>query len=306
MIADQRAARLIEAEIFAAEIAHRHQPVAANPLDGCEEAEIGDAGDPRLQHFADLFGEERGDIAVDRVALRLHRAAFEHRDALADLVHRRRLAFAQAPRAEIVRRDQRAMHQQIGIPPDRGGEVAITAQRQPEMAHIRRRIISLRLRAQNLFHDLRPLVAVDHRVEDLVEGLGPHHLPERELNSKGLEIVLERDKLLAARRFVDAVHDRGFLRLQRLGRRNVGGDHVILDQPHRIEPLARGDRENAPLLVEHHAAFRQIEVQRRAGGAGLIERLPASPEREEGVEYFAVRFPLPLAGGVRGGDAVER
>ncbi|MCY1173993.1 hypothetical protein D9M73_141780 [compost metagenome] len=50
----------------------------------------------------------------------------------------------------------------------------------------------------------------------------------------------------------------------------------------RIEPLARGDRQDAPLLVEHHAAFGQIEVERRARGAGFGQRLPAAPQREEG------------------------
>ncbi len=101
------------------------------------------------------------------------------------------------------------------------------------------------------------------RVEDVVEGRRPDHLAERELDLEGLQIILERDQLLAARRLVDAVHDRRLLRLQRLGRRDIGGDHIILDQLVRVEPLARRDREDPALLVEHHPPLRQVELQRR-------------------------------------------
>ena len=72
---------------------------------------------------------------------------------------------------------------------------------------------------------------------------GLDHLAERELDPERLQIILERDQLLAARRLVDAVHDRRLLRLQRLGRGDIGGDHIILDQPVRVEPLARRDRQ---------------------------------------------------------------
>ena len=72
-------------------------------------------------------------------------------------------------------------------------------------------------------------------------------------------------KDLPRRRFVDAVHDGGLLRLQRLCGGDVGGDHVILDQPVRVEPLARGDREDAPLLVEHDPPLGQVEIERLPG-----------------------------------------
>jgi hypothetical protein len=52
-------------------------------------------------------------------------------------------------------------------------------------------------------------------LDDPVEGAGLDHLAERELDPEGREIILERDQLLAARRLVDAVHDRRLLRLER-------------------------------------------------------------------------------------------
>ena len=93
-------------------------------------------------------------------------------------------------------------------------------------------------------------------LDDAVEGRRPDHLAERELDVEGREIILERDQLLAARRLVDAVHDRRLLRLQRLGRGDIGGDHIILDQPVRVEPLARRDRQDPALLVEHRPGVR--------------------------------------------------
>jgi len=84
---------------------------------------------------------------------------------------------------------------------------------------------------------------------------------------------------------VDAVHHRRLLRLQRLGGGDVGGDHVILDQPVRIEPLARGDRHDPALLVEDDAAFGQVEVERLARIARLRQRAPAGPERTQHVDH---------------------
>ena len=85
-------------------------------------------------------------------------------------------------------------------------------------------------------------VGIADPLDDAVEGAGLDHLAERELEVEGREIILQRDQLLAAGRLVDAVHDRRLLRLQRPGGGDVGGDHEVLDQPVRIEPVARRDR----------------------------------------------------------------
>src|SRR3546814_9839968 len=79
---------LVIAEIFAAKIARGDEPVAADPLDGREEAEIEHAGDPRLDDLADAFGKIGRDIAIGGVAFGLHRAAFEHRNLLAGVIGR--------------------------------------------------------------------------------------------------------------------------------------------------------------------------------------------------------------------------
>src|SRR3546814_19154097 len=90
---------------------------------------------------------------------------------------------------------------------------------------------------------LRLEIGIADAREDMVEGRGLDHLSQRELEIEGLEIILERDQLLAARRLVDAVPDGRLLRLQRLRRRDIGRDHIILDQLVRLDPFPRGARK---------------------------------------------------------------
>ena len=142
-------------------------------------------------------------------------------------------------------------------------------------------VARLHLGAQHLLHDLGPRVVLADALEDAVEGRRLDHLAERELDVEGGEIILERDQFLAARRLVDAVHHRRLLLLQRLGRGDVGGDHIILDQPVRVEPLARRDRQDAALLVEHHAALGEVELERLALVARGEQGAPAVPQRLE-------------------------
>ncbi len=146
-------------------------------------------------------------------------------------------------------------------------------------------VTRLHLGAEQLLHDFRAARQISDPLDDAVEGARLDHLPERELEIEGREIVLQRDQLLAARRFVDAVHDRRLLRLQRAGGGDVGGDHEVLDQAVRLEPVARGDRGDAALLVEHHAALGNVELERFALVPGCEERTPCTPERLESGAY---------------------
>ena len=115
-------------------------------------------------------------------------------------------------------------------------------------------------------------------LDDPIEDRGLDHLAEGEFDVEGGEVILERDQLFAARRFVDPVHDRRLLSLQRLGRGDVGGDHKVLDQPVRVQPLARRDRHDAALLVEHHPAFGKVELQWLALVSRRQQRAPAGPQ----------------------------
>ena len=145
------------------------------------------------------------------------------------------------------------------------------------MTEVLRTVARLHLGAQDLLHDLGARVMLADAVQKVIEGRGLDHLAESELDVEGGEIILERDQLLAARRFVDAIHHGGLLGLERLGRGDVGGDHVILDQPVRVEPFARHNRADPPLLVEYDSALGQVELERLALLARGEECSPARP-----------------------------
>ena len=181
--------------------------------------------------------------------------------------------------AQPVGADQRAMDEQVGVAADRRGEVGVGRQRQPEMAEPLGPVARLHLRAEQLLHDLLAALGLAEPLDDPVERARLDHLPERELDAEGVQIILQRDELLAARRLVDAVHDRRLLRLQRAGGGDVGGDHEILDQPVSVEPVARRDRGDPPLLVEHHPPLGQVELQRIALLPRGEQRAPAGPQR---------------------------
>src|SRR5919106_1435285 len=64
--------------------------------------------------------------------------------------------------AEVERADQRPMHDQVGIAPDRRGEMGVVAEIEPEMADVARRVGCLALGAQHqLRDDRRQLVLLE-------------------------------------------------------------------------------------------------------------------------------------------------
>ena len=86
------------------------------------------------------------DQAVGGLALGLHGAAFGDGDLGCDFAQGlRRFGFRQRAFAKAKTADQGTVHDQIGISPDRGGKMGVTAQIQAEMAVILRRIFGLGL-----------------------------------------------------------------------------------------------------------------------------------------------------------------
>ena len=82
----------------------------------------------------------------------------------------------------------------------------VTAKRQAKMSNIIGAIISLRLAAKHRLHDLRANFFVDDFPKNCVECFWLYHLAQREVDFKGLEIFLQRNKLFAAWRFMGAVN----------------------------------------------------------------------------------------------------
>ena len=185
--------RLVVIVVLGAERADRDQPVGAGIRKLHKQAGAGDAGNPPLKRRADAVGEEMRDQPIGRLAFRFHGAAFGHRNLRRDFAERlQRLGFRQRAFAEAERADQRAMHDQVSVSPDRRCEMRVTAKVEAEMAVILRRIFRLRLRAQHHFVDQRLVVLALHQRQHAVErrrpeyaGLGKGTWPSTRLNKAG-------------------------------------------------------------------------------------------------------------------------
>ena len=66
---------------------------------------------------------------------------------------------------------------------------------------------------------------------------------------------------------MNAIHHRLVAAFQLLGRGDIGQHHEFLDQPMAIESRPRRDTAHGAIVVQHHATFRQIEIERAARGA---------------------------------------
>src|SRR3546814_9799704 len=132
--------------------------------------------------------------------------------------------------SDVCSSDLRTSEQKVRIAPDGRSEMAVASKRQTEMAQIAGAVIGLRLRSENLLHNLRPVRDIAHPLQKAVESARLDDLPQREFDVEGAEIFLECRQLLPRRRLMDAVHDGGFLRLQRICRRDIGRNHEILYQ----------------------------------------------------------------------------
>jgi hypothetical protein len=69
--------------------------------------------------------------------------------------------------------------------------------------------------------------------------------------------------------------------LQRLGRRDVGQHHELLDQLVAVEPLAHADLGDAAVLAQGDLALGQVEIERAALLARRQQHLEGAVERAD-------------------------
>ena len=146
------------------------------------------------------------------------------------------------------------------------------------MPGVLRTVERLRLAAQHRFHDQCLFGRVRNVLEHAVEQARRDHLPQCEFLALRGQIFAEGEQLLAARLFVHAVDHRRGLGLERLGRRDIGSDHEILDHAMRIEPFADGDFLDHARVVEADLPFGQFEIERVTGLPRLEQQLPRAPQ----------------------------
>ena len=114
----------------------------------------------------------------------------------------------------------------------------VAAQVQAEMAVVLGRVFGLRLRAQHDLVDEELVLGALHASQDAVEQRRLQRPLRRQLDADRGQHLAQRPHLLERGLVMDAVDQRRACLLQRLGGRDVGEDHELLDQPMRVEPLA--------------------------------------------------------------------
>ncbi len=232
-----------------------------------------------------------GGVAVDGAALGGGGAPLGLRDVLADRGkggegHLGTFALAEILARRVVAAHQGAVNEQVGITPDRRGEMRVAPEREAEMADILRAVERLRLAAQDELVDHRGVGRAGGLLQQAVEVARSHRLPLGEAQADALqplEKLAQGLELGRVRRIVDAVHAGLVQFFQRLGGGDVGGDHEFFNQLVAVETLAPLDARDMALGIQDDAALREIEVECAALGPRLAERRESAVERRHDV-----------------------
>ncbi len=173
------------------------------------------------------------------------------------------------------------MDDQVGIAPDRRGEVGVAVQVQTEVADVLRGVEGLHLGAQDDFVDDLGVRGVAGFFQQLVEALGVRRLALVPGLADGVQEVGQVEDLLLAGRVVNAIDQRRVRLLQRLGGADVGLDHHLFDQAVGLQRLARLDAGDAAVGRHDDAALGAFDGQRAAALAALQHGAIGVPQRIE-------------------------
>ena len=157
-----------------------------------------------------------------------------------------------------------AMHQQVGIAPDRAGEVRVGLVGQAEVAAVDRRVDRLLHRAQQHGVDLLRVGPLLGRLGDRLELAGLRVVGDRQAHAHRLEVAAQDFLLLGRRAFVHAEQARVLALGDEVGAADVGREHRLLDQPVRLVARARHDLLDAAVVVADDLRLGGLEVDRAA------------------------------------------
>ena len=132
------------------------------------------------------------------------------------------------------------------------------------MSNIINAINSLCLTAQNRLIDHHLIRRVCHLCKQTVELTGTQHLSFGKGSSDCRGQLEQAVCLFWIRRIMHTENACLARANQTIGRRDIGSDHEILDQPLRFALAALADGYGFTILIHHDPAFFQIECQRFA------------------------------------------
>ena len=256
--------RLVIVEVVAAEIRDVQQPFDEDVVERDEEAEGHHCRNAAGELLADAVLHEVALEEGDHVAGGVVGAALGHRAVQADL-----LPVAGAVLLAAERGLDAAVDQQVGVAPDRRGEVGVGLVGEAEVADVVRAVHRLLQRAQH--HRLQQLGV--GAVLDLLEQLGEvaraRLVATAEPQAELLEELAQLGELVLGRRVVDAVQRRMLAAGEKVGCAHVGGEHALLDEAVGVVAHLGHDLRDLAVVVEDHAGFGGLEVDRAALGTRL-------------------------------------
>ena len=248
--------------------AHRHETARAAFGDCDEKSETRHTGNSRSEIRTNFIRHVGSEVTVDGVAFGELGTAFGRGDVRRGLREARGFVGGKGTVAQSQTADQRTMHQQIGVAPDRTGEMRIARQGQAEMPDIVGAVFRLRLTAQHDLVDQERLGRADEAAQHAVEIARMHLVASRQRDAEPVQEVAQRRELVVGRRGVHAIHHRLMQALQFLGGGDIGEHHELLDQPMAVETRPWRDAAHDAVAVDHHTALREVEIERAARGAG--------------------------------------
>ena len=189
---------------------------------------------------------------------------------------------------ETEQRLHRAVDRQIGVAPDRGGEVRVVPEGQREVPADLHLVAGLTHAAQRHLVD-EPLLG---SAGGPAQGLRDLHRRElapraRRHEPEACQQLAQRFEILRSRRLVIAV-DRGQTRrVERFGHGAIRREHRLLDGAMRDAARRLDDVDRLRSVAEHDLGARQIEVDRACGAASREQRLGDPPQQAQLLGHLA-------------------
>ena len=225
-----------------------------------EEAERGDARDTTVElvtevplHVFDLLERHTRALCLGRRLLTSAAPLCEAREGLRVLI-RLSLSTYQA-------RAHDPVHHQVRVSPNRRGKMGVPFGCESEMTHVRRFVTRLSKGPEDQCVDQYLLMATTNDVKNVLKVTRFEASSRGDLYANPRQGFRQHLHLLRRGRFVDAVHRVQAPGLQIVRNHFVGEDHVVLNEPVGLEPIATLNVDRVAFGVQNYFGLREIQIK---------------------------------------------
>ena len=247
-----------------------HEPVDRHLLELDEQSEFKRARNRCIEALADSRLQiEAAQIAHD-IAGGVVRAALALRALEAQRLQFGRAVTVAGRRLRHDRRLDRAMHEQVRIPPDRRREMGILFEREPEMTDVGLLVDSLGKRADHEALEQQSIGTRMQSVDELAKLARRWFLRKLRADLQGIQHLLQFRDALVLRLSMHAIQAPGFGKAQRDRGLDVRGNHAFLDEAVRIIARHRKESFDAAVVADARLDLTAAEIQCTARVAGYF------------------------------------